>query len=266
MNFLERFKTDRNYAVGLALFGVFILVIILSAYLAVQIYTAFSGGNEEYPTKTVTVTGSGEVVAVPDIATFDFSLLVTADDVAKAQEEMSKKVNEAIDFLKSNGIEEADIKTTSFNANPRYEYTICRDSYCPDNGQKIIGYDVSQNVMVKVRDIARAGEFLKGITDKGITNVSGLQFSIDDPSALEVEARTLAIEDARKKADKLASDLGVKIKGVVSFGEDNYGGGPMYYGSAEAKSSDGFGGGVVPNLPVGESVVTSNVYVTYEIK
>jgi hypothetical protein len=266
MSIIDKFKTDRNYAVGVLMFGAFVVTIILTVFLLVQTVTVISSWSDgEYATNTITVNGSGEVVAVPDIATFNFSLTVTGDDVATAQGEMSEQMNKAINYLKNNGVAENDIKTTDFNANPRYNFRPCRSFNCPDNGRELVGYDVSQTVRVKVRDTEKAGELLKGVSERGITNISGLEFTIDDRSALEVEARSLAIKDAREKAEKLASDLGVKVKDVVSFGESNYGGG-YYFEEVSARALDSAASAPTPEIPVGENIITSSVSVTYEIK
>jgi uncharacterized protein YggE len=130
----------------------------------------------------------------------------------------------------------------------------------------LIGYEVTQNTEVKVRDTKKAGEILAGIGGIGISNVSGLQFKVDDDEALKAEARTKAIVDSKKKAEDIAKALGVKIVRTISFYENIdqpvYGGYGMGGDMMEAKVASA----VAPQLPTGENKIVSRVSVTYEIK
>lgn len=224
-------------------------------------------GSDTPAVNTITVSGKGEVVAVPDIATFSFSVTESAKTVAEAQKLATDKANKAVDAVKSKGVAEKDIKTTGFNIYPKYEYEnkACYQGYCPSGRQVLVGYEVSISYSVKVRDIAKAGEVLASIGSLNVTNVSGLDFTIDDEDALTAKARGLAIDDARAKAKELARDLGVHIVRVVNFSENgNY---PIYYARAEKAGMGGDMAAVpAPSLPAGENTVTSNVSVTYEIR
>jgi uncharacterized protein YggE len=107
---------------------------------------------------------------------------------------------------------------------------------------------------------------LAGIGGKGATEVSGLQFTFDDPQQGQLEARAEAIADAKAKANELAKQLGVSIVRVVSFNESSGGAPvPMY-----AKMLDSAAGNAVaqsaPELSVGQNKTSSNVSVTYEIR
>ena len=260
----NRFISDRSYAVGKALFAGVIVLAILGIFIAAKIVTevvAWTEGDDTYPSNVISVTGEGEAIAVPDVAEFTFSVNEKGESVEVAQGTATTKINSAIDFLKKNGIEEKDIKTTGYNAYPQYQYTTCTGMVCV-NEQKLIGYEVSQSITVTVRDTAKAGELLSGVGKTGITNISGLSFKVDDPEKFKQEARLQAIEKAKAQAEVLAKGLGVKLKGVVSFSEDS----SPYYG--------GMGGDMMmakemsasPQTPAGEEKITSKVYVTYEIR
>ena len=264
----ERFVTDRNYAIGKTLLVVATAVCILSVFLVTKIVTEVTSWYEtsgEYASNTINVDAMAEVVAVPDVATFNFGVVEESESVEQAQESASKKMNLAIAFLKENGIEEKDIKTTDFSANPKYQYSTCRSFDCPPSTRELVGYEVRQTVQVKVRDTSKAGQILAGITSQEVSNISGLSFTVDDTEALKEQARNEAVQKARAKAEALADSLGVKIKKLVSFSEDSSGG-PIYM---EAKAY-GIGGSadsaIAPELPVGENTITSRVYITYEIK
>lgn len=220
-------------------------------------------------TNTISVSGEGEVFAVPDIASFSVTVREDALEVADAQAEATKKANDIIAFLRAQGIEERDIKTENYSVSPRYEWqeaATCRAGYCPPGKQVLAGYEVYQSLLVKVRDTKKAGDILSGVGNLGVSEVSGLSFTIDDDEALKADARAKAIADAEAKAKQLAGDLGVSLVRIVGFSEgEAY---QPYYAKREvmAVAMDAMGGAPAPELPVGENKIMSNVTVTYEIR
>lgn len=258
-----------NYRLKMA--GAFALV-VLGVFLVAGTMVALRSyryiGTGVAATNTISVSGEGEVFAVPDIATFSFTVQETAKDVTTAQDAASKKSNDAIAYLKQQGIEEKDIQTTDYSVYPQYEYSqaTCTNGYCPGGKQTLTGYQVSQTVSVKVRDTKKAGALLSGVGARGISQVSGLSFTVADQKLLESQARAKAITDARAKADVLAKQLGVQVVRVVGFSEGGGGyPGPIAYGmtmSADASRKEA----TPPELPVGQNKITSSVSVTYEIR
>ncbi len=246
------------------------LVIILALFVffeAGKTLREFSYVGRDVPAmQTISVAGEGEVVAIPDVAQFTFSIVEEADTVALAQEAVATKEGQVLDQLKEQGVDEADIKTTGYNVNPRYEFrrSICTETFCPPSGEReLVGYEVRQSVRVKVRDTGIAGDILANIGSTGVQSISGLSFQIDDDDALRAEARSKAIADARAKAEKLADDLGVDLARVVNFFEqdDSY----MPY-RAYGMGGDMVMESSVPQLPTGENQIISNVNITYEIR
>ena len=249
-----------------------LVLIILAAFLAVKTineikeYRYIGGGVAT--SNVVTVSGVGEVFAVPDIASFSFSVIEERKTATEAQDEAAKKINKIMSFLKKNDIDEKDIKTTNYNVHPRYEYNreLCSGGYCPPSGDReLVGFEVSQSISVKVRDVDEAGSIVSGVGELGASNISGLNFTIDDEELLLKEARKKAIDEAQKKAKDLAKDLDVKLVRVVSFSDS--GGEPYYprYDFAESAVL-GKGGGVSPEISVGENKIVSFVSITYEIR
>jgi uncharacterized protein len=249
---------------ALSMLGIFLLILALSSLKEYRFI-----GSGVTATNTINVDGMGEVFAVPDTATFSYSVMDTAKDVTTAQTSVNTKGNAIIAYLKDEGIDEKDIQTTDYSVNPRYEWSNAAcpaGQYCPPGGrQTLIGYDVSQSVSVKVKDTTKAGELLSGIGSKGATNMSGLSFTIADETALKSEARQEAIEDARAKAEELADQLGVSLVRVVGFSES--GGSPIYYARAMnmdmAQKSEA---APAAEIAVGQNKITSNVSVVYEIR
>lgn len=250
---------------------------LLALFLLVQTVKAFKEyryvGSGVTATNTITVSGMGEVFAVPDRATFSVTIREEGAEVSDAQDKATEKANAIISYLKSSGVEEKDIKTVNYNVNPKYEWeqkACVPGTYCEPGNQVLVGFEVWQSIQVKVQDPAQAGDLLTGVGSRGASEVSGLSFTIEDEDALKSQAREMAIAEAEEKADALARQLGVSIVRVVGFYEDSYGYPEPYYAkggvmmdmamSARAEAAP------APELPAGENKITSNVNVTYEIR
>jgi len=249
------------------LIKIFLIVIIL--LFATKTISEFRGikfiGEATTPA-TISFDGQGEVSAVPDIATISFSIRNEAKTMKAAQAVVTDKVNQSLKFLKDNGVADKDIKTTNYSSYPKYDYSQmpCSQSYCPPGKQILTGYEVSQNIEVKVRVIDDAGKIVEGLAIAGVTDMNGPNFAIDKEDALKDEARALAIADAKTKAKILARQLQVRLVRIVNFSEGGMNPYPMY-AKAELMSADG-GAPRAPELPVGENKITSNVSITYEIR
>ena len=253
--------------------GVGVLIIIFLAVLSIKEIKsiAYVGKNEQI-INTITVSGKAETFKKPDIATFSFSVTETAKVIADAQDASANKVDAALKALNTAGVDEKDIKTISYNINPHYEYQegICTASYpstCRPGKSVLTGYDVSQSIQVKVRDLSKAGSILGSIGALDIQDVNGLTFSVDAIDAVKDQVRAQAIADAQTKARVLAQQLGVTLVRVNGFYDSNDQGSPMPYnmGGVETMSAK-VASVAVPSLPAGEDKITSNVTITYEIR
>ena len=219
---------------------------------------------------TISVSGTGEILARPDIGTFSFAVRANGEDAAAAQESSAEAINVILAYLDESGVAEKDIKTQNYNLNPRYRYepVDCPEfGFCPPGEQVIDGYEVSQWVNVKVRDLDTSGELISGVGDRGATNISGLSFTVDDTDTLQADARAAAIADAKAKAKVLADDLGVSVVRMISYWEHDGGFyGPTQYGFAEDMAVMETRAAVAPELPTGESTISSRVDITFEVQ
>lgn len=252
---------------------------LLACFLAVQVVTGLKRlnyiGKEIYPQRTIAVSGEGEAFAIPDIASFSFSVQESGKTVAEAQEKADKKIKKALVALRDKGIEDKDIKTTNYNFYPKYRWDQkpCLEiNYpnCPQGNNVLDGYEVNQTIIVKVRDTDKAGDLVTRVGAIGASNVSGVEFTVDDREKYVTMAREEAIAKAKENAKKLADDLGVRLGKMLYFNEN--GGYPSPYYASEM--GGGMGGDMrslpaMPlkaDLPMGESRIVSNVSLTYEIK
>jgi len=248
-------------------------LLLLMAMIALGSYASLNFEKIAYINPmppTITVAGEGEVTAVPDVAQFSFSVEAEGEDAAQAQELSGTKVNTILEYLEEQGIEEKDIKTQNYNLYPnwRYEEVECPAGtfYCPPGEQVQDGFTVNQSVSVKVRATDTAGALIAGVGEREATNISGLNFTIDDTDTLKQEARALAIKDAKAKAVTLAEQLGVRIVRMQYYYEDegyshSYDDRMMY--SEMAMDEADFGGA---DLPMGENSTTAKITITYEVK
>lgn len=253
---------EHKYAVPMTL----LLMVTAAVAFGANAYQTLTARDSWNSPTTVSVSGTSEVMAVPDVAQFSFSVRAEGADAATAQSESATRMNAALDFLAEQGIAEADITTSGYNLFPKYrfEQQPCRANFCPPGEQIQDGFEVTQTVTVKVRDTAQSGVLLTGVGEAGATDISGLTFTIDDTDALKAQARTEAIADARAKAETLAANLGMQLGRIVSYYEEEpfmpspYGmGGDMMMRAEMA---------VTPDIPVGESAITSQVSLIYELK
>ena len=239
---------------------------LLALFLLVESIAALQSiGNYTNPSpNTITVSGEGTATALPDTATISFSAMATAADVATAQAQVTKTVTAALASVKAAGVSSDDITTTSFNVSPHYTSPSCPPGVmCPNTNSTISGYDVSEDVNVKVHDTTKVSAILDGLAKANVSNVSGPNFVLNDPQAVQAQARGIAIQKAQQNAQTLADQLHVRLGKVVTFSDNNNGGGPvpMMAKAEGVATSDA----VAPVVPVGQNTYTENVSVTYEI-
>ena len=233
------------------------LVLLFGAKFINEVKNSKFIGQGVAPTNTINVSAKGEVFVKPDIAKVTLSVVKEAKTALEAQEQATQAINTVVEFLKESGIEDKDVKTTSYSLQPRYDYL-------RDEGRILRGYVVRQSLEVKIRNIDDAGKIMTGATEAGADQVGNLSLTIDDEEEIKNEARQIDITKAKDKAKKLAQELDVDLSRLVNFYES--GGIISSPVRLTLESLDSAISGGVPEIPSGENKITVNVTLTYEIK
>lgn len=157
--------------------------------------------------RAVSVSGRGEVEAAPDRARLSMGVDVTRSDVRSAQTEVNRIVREYLAQARALGAHDEDLSTAGLSIRSEYDYSA-------KNGRKFLGYHVSREILVTVRDLDKIGDFLLRATDAGINNVSDPLLESSKAEELRRQALAKAALDARAKAQLLAETLGMKLGSV----------------------------------------------------
>ena len=163
----------------------------------------------------ITVTGEGSVTAAPDMAIINFGVLKNAPTARQALDDANKALSEAIADLKAKGVEARDLQTSGFSVSPQFDYS-GKNGAAP----KLTGYQVSNMLTVRVRDISALGKVLDDAVTNGINSGGSLSFTNSKLKDLVAEARKAAVGDAIAKAKALTEAAGVSTGDILSIAED----------------------------------------------
>ncbi|GAH49195.1 unnamed protein product [marine sediment metagenome] len=241
-----------------------LIVVAIVLLVSFTVWVSIDIQNKIQETEnTITVSDTGEIYAKPDLALTTFSVITEEKTVAEALSKNTEKMNAVIDFVKSQGVEDKDLKTTSFNIYPRYEWHEEKAEIPPQpSGERVlVGYEIRQSLEVKIRDLEKIGAIIEGATEAGANQVGDLQFTIDKEDELKKQAREQAIEKAKTKAKELASQLGVNLVRIADFQESSIV--PRYYGLEKVAVPGA--GEAIPQIEIGENKIEVTVTITYEI-
>ena len=165
-------------------------------------------------TNGITVSGEGKVTGTPDLAVISLGISTIQPTVAAARDQAATTMQALIDSVKANSVAEKDIQTTQLSIYPQYDYSM-------GGSGKLVGYQITNTVNVKVRDINKTSDVLDAAVAAGgdMTQVQNISFTIDDPTTLKDQAREEAVNDAKARAQRLADTAGVKLGDPISISE-----------------------------------------------
>ena len=203
----------------------------------------------------LSVSAAAEVKRAPDVASVSAGVVTQAADANAAMRANAGQMQKVMAAIRAAGIAEKDIRTSGISLNPQYRYA-------ENQPPAITGYQASNTVEIKVRDLARLGQVLDALVASGANQVNGPSFDIDQPDAVQDEARRAALGKAQARAEMYARSLGLRVRRIVSISE---GGGfnppaPMPMVRMAAMSKDA-GTEVSP----GENTVGASLDVVFEL-
>jgi len=191
-----------------------ILPLALAAALVLPL--AASAQEASTPPPRIVVAGEGEAAVVPDIAWINLSVMREGDTARAALDKANEAIAGVIAALKQTGIEDRDLQTSGLSIDPRYVYPQNNDG---NQQPRIAGYQATNSLTVRVRDLARLGEVIDRAVTLGVNQGGGITFGNDDPKTVLAEARREAVADATARARTLAEAAGVKLGRVVEIAE-----------------------------------------------
>ncbi|WP_024890857.1 SIMPL domain-containing protein [Luteimonas huabeiensis] len=202
----------------------------------------------------LSVSAQAEASRVPDVATLSAGVVTQAADANAALRANAEQMTRLMRAVRAAGIAERDVQTSGLNVHPQYRHS---DNEAPT----ITGYQASNTVSLKVRDVAKLGDVLDALVASGANQVNGPSFEIDQPEAVYDEARRKALDLAQKRAAMYAESLGLRVRRIVSISE---GGGfvrPMPQMRMVAMAADAVASPVSP----GESTLSASLDVVFEL-
>ena len=204
----------------------------------------------------LSVSAQAEAKRVPDVATISAGVMTQAGDANAAMRANATQMDKVMAAIKAAGIAERDIQTSGVNLNPQYKYV-------ENQNPTIIGYQASNNVNLKVRDIAKLGKVLDALVASGANQINGPSFEIDQPEPVYDEARRAALDKAQARAQMYAKTLGLQVRRIVSISE---GGGfhppvpmPMMAMARDSKME------AQTAVSPGETTLSANLDVVFEL-
>ena len=159
----------------------------------------------------ILVTGSGSASAEPDLAMINIGVEVLAPSVGAALTTANSSLERILASLADHNVAEEDTQTRYFNINTQYDYR-------GEGAPVVIGYEVTNELSVKLRNLDSLGQMISDVVDAGgdPVRVNGINFAIEDTAALEDAALAMAMENAKAQAERMAELSDVELGDLVS--------------------------------------------------
>ena len=202
----------------------------------------------------LSVSAQAQASRVPDVATISTGVVTQAVDGNTAMRQNAEQMARVMAAIKAAGIADKDIQTSGINLSPQYRYV-------ENEAPKITGFQASNTVNLKVRDIAKLGKVLDALAANGSNQINGPTFEIDQPEPVYDEARLAALAKAKARAETYAKALDLRVRRIVSISEGGGGGfQPMPMMRMSAKSAD-----METQVAPGETTLSVNLDVVFEL-
>lgn len=167
----------------------------------------------------ISVSGEGEAAIAPDMAVLQLSVVRDAKTAADALSANSAAMTDVLAAIKADGVAERDIQTSNFSIFPQYRHFEPKDGV--SRPPEIIGYEVTNALTVRVRDLKKLGALIDTSVKLGVNQGGQITFTNDDPAAALSDARKAAMKEALAKAHTLTEAAGVKLGKVLEISENS---------------------------------------------
>ncbi|MBU1083327.1 SIMPL domain-containing protein [Patescibacteria group bacterium] len=233
------------FIVSLALMAVIAITAMLVGWQPASASTPL--GSE----RGLIVSGTGEAFMTPDVAKITFAVRTETKDIANSQKNNSEIISKVKTSLIGFSIDPNDIKTVQYNINPEYDYY-------PVSKPRLRGYSTYHSLLLTIRKLDDTDAIIQALSLAGATEISQVNFTVDDPSEVQNEARERAIQSAKDKASQIANLSDAQLGKIISITESS-----PETNSPQAMSGFGGGGG---GLEPGFAAITSTITLTYTLK
>ncbi|TPG17549.1 DUF541 domain-containing protein [Sphingomonas koreensis] len=237
-------------------------ILMLAACAALPVFASAAVAQVTNPTilsdgTILEVAAQGKTTRVPDLATIDAGVVTQSATAAAALSDNAARMDKVLAALRSAGVQTRDISTSTVRLAPQYRYA---DNQPP----AITGYQATNTVSVKFRDIAKSGAILDVLVQQGANQIDGPNLSLSQPDAALDEARTDAVQRARARADLYARAAGLSVSRILSISENGQNAGsppprPMMFARADAAMAK-------TEIEPGETDVTVDLAVRFLLK
>lgn len=228
-----------------------------TAVILVLLFTTLTQAQEIKPIPMINVSGEGKVKVTPDQAAISISVETKGAKATDVKKENDTKIDAVLKYIKKMNIAKEDFQTQRVNLYPNYDYE-----------KKKSNYMATQTVVVLLKDLNKYDTLMDGLVDLGINRIDNVEFKSSKMEALQTEARKLAIQNAKAKAEDFVSVLNQKVGKAMTISDNSqayYPPRPMYEMKAMAMA-DGGGGAPRETLATGEIELVVNVSVSFVLE
>ena len=242
-------KKTKNY-----LLAVFLITLCTTTAFAQNHPQKHMPRQQPQEPRTISVSGSGSVKLPADTAKLTFSVVTKEATALASVQNNAKKMNKVYDALQKIGISEDNISTSNYSL---YQETFWKD------GKDIPGqYVTSNNIIVVLDDVEKSGLVIDTAIEAGVNQMNGISFFVKDSKEALDQARKLAFQQAKEKAELYATEAGCKVGKVMSIME-NSGSYPVVREMADAKMMTASNSTMIS---AGQDSITATVSVVFELR
>ena len=229
-----------------------LLILLLTLALLLPVFA--QAEHAAAPGATITVSGNATVTLKADYAQVTVGVSTKAPSVEEASQKNTVAIHAVIVALTEAGVLEEDIATSNYSVNAEYDYSSM-------GGQRLTGYNVSNQLNVTIRDMEHIGATLDKATAAGANTIYNIQFLSTKADAAMDEATAYAVQDAMRRAQLLADAAGLQLGSIVSITDTvtGYGGMPRTYKSTMDSAA---GNSILPD----DASVSASVTIVFELK